>query len=466
MVIPSWAIKYKKKGIEIREINGNYYAYKYTSIWDKEKKRPKRITQEYLGTVTPDGIIPPKHKREIKIDSLLEYGNIKLVEYFSADVSKLLKKYFPYIYESIISSAIIRLIYNSPLKNLSFYYTTTYLKKLYPRATLSPNKISKIIKQIGLDYGSMLSFFRELNKGKDHIAIDLTHIFSESENIGWLERGYNSKGTYHNQLQLLLIYSLDRKVPSFFKLLPGSIRDVSSLVNAIYESRLTNVVLVTDKGFYSKENVNFLDESELFYVIPLKRNSSLIRYYTEKSFDNYFKFRDRFIWHKEYKLGKRRIILCLDKKLRAEEETTFLSLVESGKRTIQEYKLKRKWFGTIAFITNTNLTPEEVYILFKNRIEIECAYDSLKNALEGDKTYMRNNESMRGFFFICFISLYLYCKILNHLVKKNISTKYSVNDVFVYLSKIYKANIGDKEITSEAPKKVKTLIKKLEIPIT
>jgi len=34
-------------------------------------------TREYLGTIIQEGIIPPKHKREIKTDSLFEYETHK-----------------------------------------------------------------------------------------------------------------------------------------------------------------------------------------------------------------------------------------------------------------------------------------------------------------------------------------------------------------------------------------------------
>ncbi len=34
-----------------------YYAYKMSSRWNKDKKRADKVTGEYLGVVTQDGII-------------------------------------------------------------------------------------------------------------------------------------------------------------------------------------------------------------------------------------------------------------------------------------------------------------------------------------------------------------------------------------------------------------------------
>jgi len=63
MDYPKWVMKHKKKGTEIRKINGRYYLYKISSIWNKEKKRAQKITNEYLGIITEEGLIPPKHKQ-------------------------------------------------------------------------------------------------------------------------------------------------------------------------------------------------------------------------------------------------------------------------------------------------------------------------------------------------------------------------------------------------------------------
>ena len=67
--IPEWALKHKQKNMQITRNKDNYYLYKIGGKWDPVKKRMKKITEEYLGKITPDGVIPPKHKRN-KITSL------------------------------------------------------------------------------------------------------------------------------------------------------------------------------------------------------------------------------------------------------------------------------------------------------------------------------------------------------------------------------------------------------------
>ena len=55
---PEWATKYKRKGTELRYLNGRYYLYQVTSKWDPEKKRSKKITGKLLGKITKeDGFV-------------------------------------------------------------------------------------------------------------------------------------------------------------------------------------------------------------------------------------------------------------------------------------------------------------------------------------------------------------------------------------------------------------------------
>ena len=59
---PEWVLKHKEKWVEIRHINGRFTANRYSSVWDPVKKRSKKITGEYLGVITPEGLIPPKNR--------------------------------------------------------------------------------------------------------------------------------------------------------------------------------------------------------------------------------------------------------------------------------------------------------------------------------------------------------------------------------------------------------------------
>jgi hypothetical protein len=63
---PNWVLKHKRKGTKIRKKGNNFYLYKVTSVWDKEKKRARKITEKFLGTITQDGLIKPNQERLIE----------------------------------------------------------------------------------------------------------------------------------------------------------------------------------------------------------------------------------------------------------------------------------------------------------------------------------------------------------------------------------------------------------------
>ena len=91
--LPAWVKKWKTRGIEIQKRGKNYYAYRITSKWNPEKKRAQKVTIEYLGVVTPKGII--KVRSAPKRYTVLEYVTIELIRKVSQDLEKLLRKHFP-----------------------------------------------------------------------------------------------------------------------------------------------------------------------------------------------------------------------------------------------------------------------------------------------------------------------------------------------------------------------------------
>jgi hypothetical protein len=55
---PDWVIKYHTKGTTIKKIKDNYYLYKATSKYSKEKGYPVSI-QKYIGKITENGVVEP-----------------------------------------------------------------------------------------------------------------------------------------------------------------------------------------------------------------------------------------------------------------------------------------------------------------------------------------------------------------------------------------------------------------------
>lgn len=462
--LPDWVKQHKTKGVEIQERDGRFYAYRITSRWDRRKKRAQKITLGYLGVVTPKGI--KKVRDTPKRYSVYEFGTVELIQKTAGDVDELIRRHFPDEWMEIFSLAILNVLYRSTLRTAKPLFEKTYLQRRYPDARMSPKYLSKMLYTLGLKGAERLEFMRDLLERSEYLAVDMSFMFSESEKIMWLEPGYNSKREYHKQLNILLAFSLDKQEPAYIRVLPGSIRDVSTIRQLTREMpEGVKLVFITDKGFYSEKNVGLLEGEKQLFVIPLRRDLTIIEY--PSSYDDYFKFRDRNIMYHSYKVDdKKQIIVYFDPRLGAEEENTYLDLVSSGKRDMEGFKKRRERFGTLAILTNIIKKPEEVYSFYKQRGDIEEVLDVLKNVLEADRSYLRTEGHMVGYMFVMLISLIIYYRLLNTLRKAELINVVSVKEVLVHLSKIYvvEDSLGD-EILSEVPKKARKILEKMEIDL-
>ena len=156
-----------------------------------------------------------------------------------------------------------------------------------------------------------------------------------SEGIISATLGHNSMEEYLPQVQVLFLFSLDHDSPAYFRIMPGSINSVASLVTSIRESGVKRIVLVADTGFYPSSNVSDLDSMGISYIIPLKRNSKIIDYSTDG--EKHFIRRD----------------------------------VKVSRSVLKE---ARERMGTISVITNLRVSGEIVYDMLKFKTKIDQAY--------------------------------------------------------------------------------------------
>lgn len=474
---PNWVRKHKRKGTAIHKIGKNFYLYEITSKWDKDLKRAKKITKGYLGIITPDGLKEPAYKRNSPT-TFKEYGASYLLMNQNKDILSGLKECFPYWWKEIFVLSALRFMHKSPLKNMRFYYEGSFLSEEIKDVSLHEKALLNIFKEIGGDRGSIVRFLRTFISDGENLLIDLTNVFTLSSNIVFAENGYNGEFDFTPQVNVLFMFSFSNKLPLFYRVLPGNVRDVNTLKSTIYESGIKDVIIIGDKGFYSEDNIELLNRSEIKYILPLKRNSLLIDYglmnnLDKREFESYFKFNKRYIWYYKSKTNKGSKIpvwVYLDERLRVSEQEDYLTRIETHPElgyTKEGFYQQMSRFGTIALITNLKeLSPEVVFQYFKSRYQIEVMFDTFKNILESDRTYMRTDRAMETWMFINYLALTYYYKIYHLLIKHNFLKEYSVLDVVLYLSKFCKVKISNHWIDIEIPKQTRNLIEKLGLHIT
>ena len=172
MAIPDWAVKFREKGTQITEIGGRYYLYRVKSKWDPEKHRARKITEEYLGRITPEGVKKQSSEGQV---SVVEFGATDLIMRRCRYIIDALKIYDHW--ESILVMAIFRLLHASPLKRIDFYYQTSYMSEILEART-SPGFLSSLLRTIGLGRENTMIFLRHFVVEDDIAVIDLTTVFS------------------------------------------------------------------------------------------------------------------------------------------------------------------------------------------------------------------------------------------------------------------------------------------------
>lgn len=452
-----------ERGIEIKNFGCSYYVYRSTTFWDKElKKRRKRST--YLGKLDKErGFISSKKGiPRFRPRSIRQYGNAMLLHRAMQDLLPLLKEAFDELWQEIYVLATTRILGYTPLKRVASVWG-----RLHDPNNLTPNlsskKLSEVLKAVGSDRGGQDIIFRELSRNGRQFVYDLSVVFTRSEGINIAEMGYNKDHVYVPQINLALLYSVDKGLPTMIRALPGSIKDITSLYNSLREGGIEGKILILDRGFFSKDVVAFLLEQETSFLLPARRNSKL--YDIRIHLTGHFFYRERLI-----RFGKRRVegyflYLFEDAVLRMEEEKTLYKRLDE--ETIDKEKLGRglKRAGRILLISDLDKAGGEVFMMYKQRGGVENQFDTYKNVLNADRMYLQDDESVFGHLFTSFLALYGYCTLEAALKEAGLLRKFSPLDLLEEFSKVYIVTDGEQEVISEIPKKVAELDKLLGIDV-
>lgn len=482
--MPNWVLKHKIKGTQVVVLKNNYYLYKIKSKWDSKKKRSTKITEKYLGKISEEGLTPAKHElieQKYKNISVKEYGATYLMCEFSKDILSNLKEIFPNSWKEIYTIAMLRLFYKTHLKNLQFYYENSYLSEIIKDAELTQKFTGIFLRNLGTERELVLKYTNKFMVTNQTVVIDMTNIFSRSEGVVSAMLGHNKDKIYVPQVNLILIYSLDETIPIHFRMVSGSIRDVSIITKTVDEAQVKNAILIGDKGFDSEKNITKLNENSIRYIISLKRDNSLIDYSKigERS-NNAFAFDKRIIWFYTTTINQEKIITYYDPYLKAAEESDLIvrikNLEEKAKKEeldidelekLDNYKknllTNNNRLGTLSIRTNVNEDEERIFQLLKSRIDIEQSFDTLKNNIEIERSYTRDDKQLEGWLFINFISLQLYYKLYALLLKNKMLNNYSPADIITHLKRINTLKINNKWQLAEIPKKTRETLKKLNI---
>jgi len=472
--VENWIREQKKKGkrcIEVKKIGNNYYVYRSTTYWDKSEKR-RRKKSEYLGKLTPEGMV--RRKEEKKKVTVRQYGNALLLHHAMRELIPKLKVFNSW--REIYALALTRVMGYAPLKRVGSVWEKLYSDlpdipdldlnlDLNLNLNLNPKKLSKVLREVGLNREAQNSVFRALMKEKNFVY-DLSVVFTRSS-INLAEAGYNKEGISLPQINLALLQSTEG-LPAMIRAIPGSVKDVVTLYSTVEEIRASfdsELILILDRGFFSRKAMDFLLEKDFSFVIPARRNSRL--YEVEIDLDEHFFYRGRLIKAGKSKDKGKNFYLYLfeDVRLRAEEEVNLYKMFDEGRISEEGLKRRLERTGKILIISNLDVKAQDIFLMYKQRGAVEKAFDAYKNLLHADRMYLQSDYAVFGHLFVSFLSLYGYCKLQLILRNAGILNKFSPMDLLEEFSKVYMVKIGEREVMSEVPKKVRELDEKLGLKL-
>ena len=425
--------------LEVKHTGSGYYLYQVTSVWDSEKKKRRKISK-YIGRVNEDGEIIENRR------TVHEYGNSRLLYTIAKELESPLRSCFPSHYRDIMAMGMLRNLGSVPIKLMKAKWEKLHAS-VEMDAHLSPNTVSSTLKIIGSDYDSQRCLYAKLLSGTKYLVFDLSSIFTRSENIRLAEKGHNPEHLHIRQINMAMFFSHERRMPAVLKPVPGSVRDPKVFRSLAKEYPLKKLIVIADRG----SSPGTVKASGAGYIIPLKSNSLLIDYSlkVEKSFS----FNGRGINASRKETDEGYLYMFEDTMLRYEQESSFISRITEGREKQSSLMKRRQEFGKIPVLSSLDLDPEELYKMWKTREEVEEAFDIMKNDLEEDKTYLQDDDSVRGYFLTILVALYIRYRILNILKDKGMNGKLSVNDVLTELSRVYLITMGARRVLSEVTKK-------------
>ena len=437
---------------EIKPIGKYEYVYESSMVWDSDHKKRHKVSK-YVGKVINGDKENPKRVRDIvAVRGIYEIGHIELAWSLMDDVISALRGEYPDDLMKILAFSFNRLIYPLPLKSIKSWVEKTWLSKTIHE--ISPKSLSAMLKRIGKDQNGQKNIFMKLMKKNEIVAYDTSALFSYSSGIRMAEFGHNNNDLLLPLIRIIMGFSRLRNEPCYIRLVPGSIVDIDTLRKS-EEEMPPGTLFVMDRGFIDDDNFGKMNTDGMYFITPLKRDSKIPDYSSEQK--GFFMFRKRAIRYSSKTIGNYDIHIFEDILLRAAEENEYYSLIDAGKNP----KFSTDKAGKIAILTNTRDKPQVIFELYKSRNDVEEAFDVFKNLLQVDTPYLRDDDTLRGYVFVSFISLIAYYRILKLLKNRKVNSRISVKDALLQLSKIYLTDVGGRTIMAEIPKKVRELAETL-----
>jgi len=471
--VPENIRQLKPKGTMVKAISGNYYVYQYSCVM-KDGKRTTKMgkcigsIKEGIGFVSNN-----KHICDENI-SVLEYGQYAAAYYCSQDVLEDLKKFFNA--EDAVMIYVMGLIHFVNgfcyLKDMKQYFDMSWLSIRYPSLKMGYEVLSNLYDALGRRQEKVFEMEQYLTNKADTVAVDGHVIGSGSWCNDLASKGYKFNQIKEKQMNMLMAYDIKSGSPVAVRVTEGGMQDKTSVQELFADVTFSNKLILADRGFYSKTNLELFSASSNRYIIPVPNN---IKECKEAVKD--LTYKDIFVHEGNGKLTTvdwkvdtyptYKVFVFRDKDEWAKEATNYLLEVKSGKEsyTMEKYEQIKDFFGVYVLRTNDmTMEAEDVFAWYKKRWCIETFYNYFKNDADCSAFYQHDYCKIQGLSFVLMISSLIHSSVQKKILELKKTT--SVKDMILNarLVKIHKRK--DSWVCTNCKSKVQEMLELLNVPLS
>lgn len=147
----------------------------------------------------------------------------------------------------------------------------------------SDSKVSDFINSITRDQS--LAFLDRWNAKQDHrqkiyISYDSTNKNCQAGDIDFVEYGHPKEDISAPVINYSIAYDRSNETPLYYEDYPGSIVDISQLQYTLEKADgygYKNLGFILDRGYFSKENIHYMDKCGYEFVIMMKGMKKLVK---------------------------------------------------------------------------------------------------------------------------------------------------------------------------------------------
>lgn len=146
----------------------------------------------------------------------------------------------------------------------------------------SDSKVSRFLNSITKE--RCISFLDDWNKNRDHksriyISYDSTNKNCQAGDVDIVEFGKAKDDKGLPVFNLSIAMDKTNRVPLFYEEYPGSVNDISQftfMVDKVIEYDYKKIGFILDRGYFSKENIRYMDENDYSFIIMCKGCKALV----------------------------------------------------------------------------------------------------------------------------------------------------------------------------------------------